>query len=216
MGVLHRGVAVVLFADEQRGNTEALQVVRVRGVLQPGVRLSPGAPRKRRATLLDRTGRAHRLPRLGFSAMTAVRSIGLDLDRALATDLSQACPTVAHVSERERAEELLRRLTANPQAEFHEGQWEAIEQLVVQRSRALVVQRTGWGKSAVYFIATRLLRDAGAGATRARVAAARAHAQPDRHGGAGGRARRDDQQRQPRRVGRGRGRRAQRRRSTSC
>ena len=44
----------------------------------------------------------------------------------------------------------------------------------------LVVQRTGWGKSAVYFIATRLLRDQGAGPTRARLAAARAHAQPDR------------------------------------
>jgi ATP-dependent DNA helicase RecQ len=42
---------------------------------------------------------------------------------------------------------------------------EAIEAVVEQRSRLLVVQRTGWGKSAVYFVATRLLRDRGAGTT---------------------------------------------------
>jgi hypothetical protein len=50
-------------------------------------------------------------------------------------------------------------------AEFRDGQLEAIEALVEQRSRLLVVQRTGWGKSAVYFVATRLLRDRGAGTT---------------------------------------------------
>jgi ATP-dependent DNA helicase RecQ len=66
---------------------------------------------------------------------------------------------------RDEADELLRRLTARPDAVFHDGQWEAIETLVGDRRRALVVQRTGWGKSAVYFIATRLLRDRGAGAT---------------------------------------------------
>jgi ATP-dependent DNA helicase RecQ len=44
-------------------------------------------------------------------------------------------------------------------------QWSAIEALVVDRRRALVVQRTGWGKSAVYFIATALLRERGAGPT---------------------------------------------------
>jgi ATP-dependent DNA helicase RecQ len=69
------------------------------------------------------------------------------------------------VSIRPRAEELLRRLTADSDTTFREDQHEAIEQLVVDRSRVLVVQRTGWGKSAVYFIATRLLRDEGAGAT---------------------------------------------------
>ncbi|MGD9797888.1 MAG: RecQ family ATP-dependent DNA helicase [Acidimicrobiia bacterium] len=66
---------------------------------------------------------------------------------------------------RDEADRLLRRLTGRPDAEFHAGQWEAIETLVGERRRALVVQRTGWGKSAVYFIATRLLRDRGAGAT---------------------------------------------------
>src|SRR5690606_27941176 len=40
-----------------------------------------------------------------------------------------------------------------------------IRALVVERRRTLVVQRTGWGKSAVYFVATRLLRDRGAGPT---------------------------------------------------
>jgi ATP-dependent DNA helicase RecQ len=48
---------------------------------------------------------------------------------------------------------------------FREGQLEAICTLVEDRDRALVVQRTGWGKSVVYFIATRLLRDAGLGPT---------------------------------------------------
>ncbi len=64
---------------------------------------------------------------------------------------------------REQAEELLRRATGQPAIGFREGQWEAIDQLVNRRGRMLVVQRTGWGKSMVYFVATRLLRDQGAG-----------------------------------------------------
>src|SRR3954449_7086220 len=63
-----------------------------------------------------------------------------------------------------RAEELLRAL-AGPAATFREHQREAIEDLVVGRRRVLCVQRTGWGKSAVYFIATKLLREAGEGPT---------------------------------------------------
>ena len=62
------------------------------------------------------------------------------------------------------AEKHLRAL-AGPSATLREDQWRAIEALVVHRRRALVVQRTGWGKSAVYFIATALLRAKGAGAT---------------------------------------------------
>jgi ATP-dependent DNA helicase RecQ len=54
---------------------------------------------------------------------------------------------------------------AGPRARLRDDQWTAIEVLVVQRRRALVVQRTGWGKSAVYFIATALLRARGAGPT---------------------------------------------------
>src|SRR5271156_202102 len=52
-----------------------------------------------------------------------------------------------------------------PSAKFRDGQLQAIEALAESRSRLLVVQRTGWGKSAVYFVATRLLRDRGAGTT---------------------------------------------------
>ncbi|HEY3472130.1 MAG TPA: DEAD/DEAH box helicase, partial [Amycolatopsis sp.] len=65
---------------------------------------------------------------------------------------------------RDRAETLLRAL-AGDSAKLREDQWTAIEALVAQRRRALVVQRTGWGKSAVYFVATRLLRERGAGPT---------------------------------------------------
>ena len=50
-------------------------------------------------------------------------------------------------------------------AAFRPGQLEAIRAIASERRRALVVQRTGWGKSAVYFIATRMLRDQGAGPT---------------------------------------------------
>ncbi|MGH9274000.1 MAG: DEAD/DEAH box helicase, partial [Acidimicrobiales bacterium] len=60
---------------------------------------------------------------------------------------------------------LLQQLTGDPAASFRAGQLEAITRLVDKHGRTLVVQRTGWGKSAVYFIATRLLRDAGAGPT---------------------------------------------------
>ena len=63
---------------------------------------------------------------------------------------------------RARANELLQTLVGR-QAELRDDQWTAIEALVVDRRRALVVERTGWGKSAVYFIATALLREAGAG-----------------------------------------------------
>src|SRR5437588_3130594 len=65
---------------------------------------------------------------------------------------------------RDEAERCLRAL-AGPQARLRADQWTAIRALVVDRHRALVVQRTGWGKSAVYFVATALLRDRGAGPT---------------------------------------------------
>ena len=64
---------------------------------------------------------------------------------------------------RTQAEQLLRELVGSPDALLREDQWTAIEALVADRRRALVVQRTGWGKSAVYFVATGLLRAAGAG-----------------------------------------------------
>src|ERR1700730_1182406 len=63
---------------------------------------------------------------------------------------------------REEAERWLRAL-AGPSARLRQDQWAAIRALVADRHRALVVQRTGWGKSAVYFTATALLRARGAG-----------------------------------------------------
>ncbi len=66
---------------------------------------------------------------------------------------------------RDEALSQLRIALDNPTAEFRDAQWEAIEALVSQRERLLLVQRTGWGKSVVYFIATSLLRSAGTGPT---------------------------------------------------
>ncbi|MFD6092232.1 DEAD/DEAH box helicase [Oerskovia sp. NPDC060338] len=66
---------------------------------------------------------------------------------------------------REEAETALRSLVGREDAKLRDDQWLAIEALVAFRRRALVVQRTGWGKSAVYFVATSLLRSRGAGPT---------------------------------------------------
>ncbi len=63
----------------------------------------------------------------------------------------------------QRALELLRIGSGSPDANFRNGQEDAIRQLVEGRGRLLVVQKTGWGKSFVYFIATKLLREAGNG-----------------------------------------------------
>jgi ATP-dependent DNA helicase RecQ len=67
-------------------------------------------------------------------------------------------------SMRAEAEACLRVL-AGADARLRDDQWTAIRALVADRVRALVVQRTGWGKSAVYFVATALLRARGAGPT---------------------------------------------------
>ena len=64
---------------------------------------------------------------------------------------------------RDQAEAALRALVGREDARLREDQWTAVEALVAHRRRALVVERTGWGKSAVYFVATSLLR---AGARR--------------------------------------------------
>ncbi|MDZ7926453.1 MAG: DEAD/DEAH box helicase [Agrobacterium sp.] len=69
------------------------------------------------------------------------------------------------MTDRSTALSLLRRALGDNAASFRDGQWEAIDALVNRRERLLVVQRTGWGKSSVYFIATRILRDRGRGPT---------------------------------------------------
>ncbi|MEV0203629.1 RecQ family ATP-dependent DNA helicase [Streptomyces sp. NPDC050788] len=68
---------------------------------------------------------------------------------------------------RAEADAVLAQLVGDPggSARLREDQWQAVAALVKERRRALVVQRTGWGKSAVYFVATALLRRRGAGPT---------------------------------------------------
>ncbi len=67
--------------------------------------------------------------------------------------------------EKHQAEVLLKCAVGDPYAQFRTGQWEAIDALVNYRRKLMVVQRTGWGKSSVYFISTRILRDRGSGVT---------------------------------------------------
>ncbi|MFG2881675.1 RecQ family ATP-dependent DNA helicase [Streptomyces sp. NPDC048297] len=68
---------------------------------------------------------------------------------------------------RTEADTILAELVGDPSgsARLREDQWQAVAALVEERRRALVVQRTGWGKSAVYFVATALLRRRGSGPT---------------------------------------------------
>ncbi|MGD7732521.1 RecQ family ATP-dependent DNA helicase [Propionibacteriaceae bacterium G57] len=84
-------------------------------------------------------------------------------DTAPATDRPATAVQRSPEGLRDEALAVLRDLTGRPGAEFHDGQYEAIEVLVAHHRRALVVQRTGWGKSAVYFIAALLQRRAGSG-----------------------------------------------------
>ncbi len=59
----------------------------------------------------------------------------------------------------------LREATNNPEADFRTDQWDAIDRVANQRQKLLLVQRTGWGKSMVYFMATKAIRDLGRGPT---------------------------------------------------
>ncbi|MYC33574.1 MAG: RecQ family ATP-dependent DNA helicase [Chloroflexi bacterium] len=63
----------------------------------------------------------------------------------------------------QRALQLLRIGSSIPDAQFRDGQEDAIRHVVEGRGKLLVVQKTGWGKSFVYFIATKMLREGGAG-----------------------------------------------------
>ena len=65
---------------------------------------------------------------------------------------------------KDKARNFLSRALNSPNADFRQGQWESIEALLA-RKRIFVVQRTGWGKSMVYFLATKLLREQGYGPT---------------------------------------------------
>lgn len=63
------------------------------------------------------------------------------------------------------ARALLRVAMTNPDVDFREGQWEAVDHIVNQRGKVLCIQRTGWGKSMVYFVAAKLMRAQGHGVT---------------------------------------------------
>src|SRR5690349_24210701 len=82
------------------------------------------------------------------------------------TDAPAAVTTAVTAGDlRAEAEAALRALVGRDDARLRDDQWTAIAALVREHRRALVVQRTGWGKSAVYFVATALLRARGAGPT---------------------------------------------------
>jgi len=80
-------------------------------------------------------------------------------------DVTPACDTSCVTDTPDAILDALWQLTGNTEVTFHDGQREAIEALVYDRARLLLVQRTGWGKSAVYFVATHLLRKEGLGPT---------------------------------------------------
>ena len=69
------------------------------------------------------------------------------------------CVAMSEDEQKKKARQWLRQAVGDDSADFREGQWEAINALANRRQRIIVVQRTGWGKSSVYFIATRLLRE---------------------------------------------------------
>ena len=106
----------------------------------------PGAPR------------AHAL----LDAIKGLLGLGVASSREGVADTFPLAPPEQF---REEGLALLREAFGDPSAEFRLGQWKSIESLLRDRARLLVVQRTGWGKSIVYFIATRLLRDRGSGPT---------------------------------------------------
>ncbi|RKN37859.1 DEAD/DEAH box helicase [Streptomyces hoynatensis] len=84
---------------------------------------------------------------------------------ATGEDVRRRAPGQADL--RAEADAVLCRLVGDEtgRAGLRPDQWLAVETLVARRRRALVVQRTGWGKSAVYFVATALLRARGSGPT---------------------------------------------------
>jgi ATP-dependent DNA helicase RecQ len=84
---------------------------------------------------------------------------------AMSSSPPVAARSDARTALRQSAEGHLQALVGSPSAVLRDDQWVAIEALVADHRRALVVQRTGWGKSAVYFVATALLRAQGTGPT---------------------------------------------------
>lgn len=92
-------------------------------------------------------------------------TVTLEMAKKLLAEMNPDVPSHSPMTFEVEALGLLRDLTGDPASTFRPDQLEAIRMLVEQRQRVLLVQRTGWGKSAVYFIATKMLRNRGAGPT---------------------------------------------------
>ena len=82
--------------------------------------------------------------------------------RMTVTMTAPSRPTAAEVAS-EVAQHV--RTLAGPDAEPRPEQLAAVHAMLVDARRTLLVARTGFGKSAVYFSATRILRDRGWGPT---------------------------------------------------
>ena len=92
--------------------------------------------------------------------------MGLSLNKCLGCKAERSINRgTGVVNSKREALSLLRDALGDRTTEFRPGQWDAIDALVNRREHRMVVERTGWGKSMVYFIATRLLRNAGRGPT---------------------------------------------------
>lgn len=99
----------------------------------------------------------------GSTAMLVAAGFRMPMNSAVLAEYPLPSPS-ARNGIRERALALLRTAVGSATANFRPDQWEAVDR-ILKREHLLVVERTGWGKSSVYFLATRLLRDKGMGCT---------------------------------------------------
>src|SRR5439155_12018019 len=86
----------------------------------------------------------------------AQRLIHADTAFNLSLEVEPPLPHTSPTMQKEHARALLRQMLG-PATDFRDGQWDAIDLAANQRQRILVVQRTGWGKSVVYFLAAKIL-----------------------------------------------------------
>ncbi|MCP2264018.1 RecQ family ATP-dependent DNA helicase [Promicromonospora thailandica] len=147
---------------------QAAKLQMLRGLLDDGG-VAPPAPAPRRAAVDGSEEGGGAVPDDGYAvADEPAHQPEVEPEPEAEDEVEPSVPVTAAApgaSLREEAEAALRELVGRDDARLREDQWTAIEALAAFRRRALVVQRTGWGKSAVYFVATTLLRARGAGPT---------------------------------------------------
>jgi ATP-dependent DNA helicase RecQ len=97
-----------------------------------------------------------------FAQKESAPPSGIEKNHVITIQTQRTATTMPH--SKEKALGLLKSMLGE-QAVFRAGQWEAINAVVNDLHRVLLIQKTGWGKSVVYFIATRMLRDTGKGPT---------------------------------------------------